>query len=451
MTQELRTRHNADQLYVRALSQALRRTWIEQPSVWLARDPDTEEKMLRDADIMSAVGMRQNKVAGRDWSLLARAEKAPLGPLAVHVGRELVLRIQNFAQSRRNLSRAFLTGQRWARIHGKTKVLKLGDGVERTWWVPIRLEDEDQRTYRKVVVRDESGPRPKMRGQWERWNTATQEWDVVSRADAVELIRHTYQDDQASLGFGRGLREALGWFWYAKEHVFGESLQAAERFGQGLVHAKINGIRNASTALPNSELIDEWRTILKDMVAAGVVVSDAEDAIEIITGGGEGWQLLESLRRELRTTITTLILGANLPTTADSGGSYALGDIQETATEELIRFDREVLQETLTDQLLRCLWTKNKANLVELGIYEEMPRFEIVQERREEPKERAEVAAIAHGMGLDLAIDDLYDKLGFRKPDQGETVLPPAPAPTQGMLPGLGMGEPLNQRPTPSA
>ena len=70
MTSELRTRNQSQQLYVRALSQAWRNTQqLHDPSVWLLRDPEVEEKMLRDADIAHAVGYRRHLIAGRTWKV----------------------------------------------------------------------------------------------------------------------------------------------------------------------------------------------------------------------------------------------------------------------------------------------------------------------------------------------------------------------------------------------
>jgi hypothetical protein len=304
-------------------------------------------------------------------------------------------------------------------------VLTLGDGKPRTWIVPTRLEDMDKRMFR--IVPDIHGD--ELAAHWESWDVFEQRWESESVTDARTTIRHVYQDDQATLGHGRALREALGWWWYAKEHVFQESLQAVERFAQGIIHAKIDGARDAATGKPNSQLISDWQDVLEDLRARHVLVSDAGDEIEVISGNAEGWQLMTDIRAELKATITTLILGANLTTTATEGGSYALAEVQENSTEALVQYDRETLEETLTDDLLGCVWYKNHANLVELGIHEQKPRFAITQEKRLDPKERAEVGAVLHGMGVDLSLDDLLEQTGFRKPEKGEDLIEGQTAP----------------------
>jgi hypothetical protein len=440
MTTELRARNQSQQLYVRALSTAWRNgVQIYDPSLWLLRDPELEEKMLRDADIAAAVSKRRMMIAGQQWSVLPKVEKSPRAPVAVAVASELLDNIERFFDARVNLARAFFSGSRFARIHLEAKVLKLGDGKPRTWLVPVRLEDMDKRYFRIVPKFDQRLNR--IEAHWERWNLGKQVFEVESAQDALRTIRHVYQDDQGSLGHGRGLREALGWWWYAKEHVFQESLQAVERFAQGILTAKVDGVRDANSGKPNTELITAWRDVLTDLRARNVLVYDSADQVEVVNMNGEGWQLLKTMRDELRATIATLILAANLPTQASEGGSYALSETQADSTETLIKSDREALEETLTRSLIGCLWHYNWINIGELQITEEQPKFSLQQESVQDPKMRADVANVLHGMGVDLSKDDVLDQTGFRKPEEGEDVIPGAAAPTPGMDPaGVGGG-----------
>lgn len=438
MTTELRLRNQAQQIYVRALSTAWRNNVeLHDPSIWLLREPEVEEKMLRDADIAHAVQYRRHMIAGQRWTCTPRVEGSPRAAMAVAVGNELLDGIKDFSQARLNLSRAFFSGSRFGYIHGKMRRLKIGDGVERDWWVPTNIEDRDKRVYRIVPNYDGQT----LSAHWERWDVGAAEFVVETVDDTAQTIRHVYQDDQASLGHGRALREALGWWWYAKEHVFQESLQAVERFAQGILTAKVDGARDAETGLPNTELINQWRNVLEDLRARNVLVYDASDTVEHVSMGGEGWQLLNTIRDELRSTIYTLILGANLTTSANEGGSYALAAVQENSTEALVQYDRETLEETLTDDLLGCVWFKNHANLVELGVADEKPRFSITQEKREDPKERAEVASVLNTMGVELSLEDVLEQTGFRQPDPGETIIEKA-APPADPFGGGGFGAP---------
>jgi len=438
MTQELRSRNQASQLYVRALGAAWRNgIELHDPSLWLIKEPEMEEKMLRDADIAHAVGFRRHLIAGRRWNVIPANEGNKRSALAVGVATHLLQQIEHFTQARLNLARAFFSGARFARIHGKVKTLTLGDGKARKWWVPTRLEDMDKRMFRITPVRDEGEPKI----QWKQWDLLKDDWRPLTVEEIALTVRHVYQDDQASLGHGRGLREALAWWWWAKEHVFRESLQAVERFAQGILTAQVDGIRDATTGLPNEELIRAWRDVLEDLRSRHVLVHDAGDKIETINGSGEGWQMLSTMRSELRSTIFTLVLGANLTTSASDGGSYALAEIQENSTEALIQYDRETLEETLTKSLLGAIWWKNHSNMVELGLLNEKPRFAITQEKRSDPQERAQVAQTLNSMGVELSLQDVLEQTGFRKPEAGEVVIP-AGGLAQSVMPTTGLDLP---------
>lgn len=443
MTTELRLQNQSQQLWTRAISGAWRnRPFINDPSLWLLRDPDAEEKMLRDADIAHAIGFRRHLIAGKEWACVAKDATSPRAELGIDVATRLLDNVCHFTDARLNLARAFFSGSRFARIHGTTKRMALGDGIDRVWWIPTKLEDMDKRMYRRVSAWDPVAE--KLEAHWERWHIGPDKFIAETEADAVQTVRHVYQDDQATLGHGRALREALGWWWYAKEHVFQESLQAIERFAQGIIHARVDGLRHGDTGVPNNQLVSDWVDLLEDLRGRHVLVSDKADEIDIISGNAEGWQMMHTIREELRSTIFTLVLGANLTTAANEGGSYALAEIQENSTEALIQYDRQTLEETLTKDLLGCIWFKNWPNMVELGLADDMPRFAITQEKKQDPKERAEVAAILNGMGVDLAADELYEQTGFTKPEPGEDIIEGSSAPAD-PFGAFGGGNPFGQ------
>ena len=437
MSTELRVRSQSQSEYNRARSAAWRnQIQLYDPSVWLVRDPEAEEKMLRDADIRHAIGMRRHMIAAHPWTLQARKESSAGAELSVEVGTELVECVRHLTDALLGLSRAFFSGSRFAKIHLEPKVMTIGDGKERTWLVPVRLEDLDKRGFRIV-------PNPQEKtASWERWDVWESMWKPETIDDARTTIRHVYEDDEASLGHGRALREALGWVWYTKTHVMQEWVQAVEKFAQGTIVAKVDGLRSADGALTNDVLMDNVVSTLEDMRARHVIAFDSKDEIEVLAGNADGWQLLETIEEKLRNSITTLVLGSPLPTTGagGDGGSRALGAIQENSTETLVQHDRAILEETLTDDLLGCIWAKNKPNLLELGIADDKPRWIITPEAPgQDPKERAEVAAVLNSMGVDLTAADVYEQTGFAKPEDGEDIIAgAAPQPAGAGIGGLG-------------
>jgi hypothetical protein len=444
MTSSLRLQTSAAQdQYVHDLSSAWSHTRLWDPSLWLTREPDIEEKMLRDADIAHALNYRSALIAGREWTVFPE-EEGDKGQLAVDTYTQLLKGIRKFTEGRQLLARAFFHGARFSRIIGQTRVMKIGDGKPRTWWVPIRLQDMDKRSFRRVPDRADGSDR--IFAHWERWHVGARKWVTETEEDALLTIRHVYLDDQATLGHGRALREALGWWWWAKTHILQESLVAAEKHGAGTLRMRIAGLKDAATALPNADLFSQAMAKLEHMRSRHVIVHDAEDDVDVIDGGGQGWQLLKELRDELKASIFTVVMGANLTTSADKGGSYALAEVQENSTEALIQLDRETLEETLTDDLLPCILYKNWPNFVEMGLDEEKVRVSLKQEKRQDPKERMEVATQLNAMGVDLAAEDLYEQAGYRKPTKGEDIIKgaePMPDPFGGGgFGGGGFGEP---------
>lgn len=421
MSTELRQYHTATELFVRDYSAAWRRTHLVHPSVWFARDPEVEEKMLRDPDIAHAVGLRKEQIAGRQWTVTPVFKNSPRASLAVGVATDLLAGIKRFTSAREALARAFFSGKRYARIKFEPRILRLGDGRARTWIVPVELEDMDQRMYRVENERDaQTGT---VRGWRYRWHAGPDQWVKETPDDDLRTIEHRYQDDMTKLGHGSALREALGWVWYAKTHIAQELISAAERYGQGVIRARIDGLADGESGVPNAQRVAQWVSLLENVRGRHVLVHDKKDDIDVVQMSGTGWELLDRLETKYRSSVLTLVLGANLTTAANDGGSYALAEVQENSTESRIQNDREMMEETLTDELLGPVWYYNRANLVELGISDEKPRFSIKQEKRLDPQVRANVASVLAGMGVELSLDDVLEQTGMRRPEQGEPTI----------------------------
>jgi hypothetical protein len=109
---------------------------LHDPSLWLLREPELEEKMLRDADIAHALQYRRHQIAGQRWTCMPRVENQPRAPIAVRSPPSSSTASRASPSARLNLARAFFSGARFARIHGKPRTLTIGDGKPRTWWCP---------------------------------------------------------------------------------------------------------------------------------------------------------------------------------------------------------------------------------------------------------------------------------------------------------------------------
>lgn len=442
MLEQFAQRSSASQVsYTRGLSAVWRnQVQLYDPSVWLAREPEIEEKMLRDPDIAHAVAFRKEMIAGRQWTVIPKSKQSPRAPIAVAIYTDLLGRIKNFTAARESLARAFLSGSRYAKIHGKPMQLPIGDGRMRTWIVPTWLEDYDKRMFRPVPKMDTATQR--IDTHLERWHVGKDLWVKESVEDGVNTIHHVYQDDQSTLGHGRGLREALGWVWYTKTNVQQEYITYLERRAQGLVEVKVDGLRDADSGLPNEEVQDRYVETIKSLMARHVLAHDSRDEVTIIETTGSGSDPFEKFLDRCEKWVLKLVLSAHLPTSADKGGSFALSKTQENSQEMRFQFDREHMEETLTDGLLGWIEYWNWPNIIELGLADERPKFSIVQEEKLDPMVRAGIIQSMHTAGVPISMSDIYEQTGLRAPEPGEPILagalPAMPDPFGGGFGGGG-------------
>lgn len=421
--------NGAQTAFVQALTTAYRsRVQLWNPVVWENREQELEEKMFRNGDIRGALSLRYSLVAGRTFTILPRNPRAANAPMALLVANQLLAGIAKFTEARKLLASACFSGARFARIEWMPRELDLGDGQLRTWLVPVGLRDADVRTYR--IAPDWKPNEDELRSYWQRWSIPRGKWIDETTEDDLDTIRHVYGNRQGSLGYGDGLKDALGWWWYAQTEIFADSLAAVARFAQGMTTVKVRGARDAA-GLPNPELMDAWRKVIEEMRGNNILVLDAQDEVQHIEMNAAGHQMLADIRRELRSTIYTLVLGANLTVAADSGGSFALGTVQKDNQDSVIQGDRDALEESLGRYLIGNAFARNRPNLVELGIGDEddIPLLSLAEEQKREPLERIQVAEAATRVGLPISQAETYDAIGFSPPEEGEPVLTPPAAP----------------------
>lgn len=394
-------------IYVQALSAAYRAgRRIYDPEFALRQDPEIYEKIRRDAVIAQALTFRKHLIAGRSWNIEPSGTE-PADKKAAVVVRELIAKIERLSSTLFNLAEAVVRGSAYALIIGRRMTLRIADFPPMTWWVPVRLKDVDRRRFRQVV--DDDG-----NSHWEFWSVKRYRWEKLENPGW--FVRHIYDDTEPSLGYGRGLLEALYFYNYAKQVALERGLQGLERWAMGILLAAVDSLRVNSNTTDSDDLVQQWIDTVNAMRSQHVLVYDKNDSFSVLTGGGEGWQIVREILEYLDNAMRTLILGANLPTSATEGGSFALGQVQENSTEALVQYDRRLLEETLTRDLVGRVLDMNRANFVSLGLPLDRPRFNIAQEKREDPSSSIQVIATAISAGISLRRDEVYQKIGFTPP-----------------------------------
>ena len=407
--------------YSRDLSNALEtRVFVSDPSFALNSDQRVYEKVRRDAVTAHAIQQRRHLVAGRGYTITP-ASKREVDVRAAGIVETLIDQIHGFSQARFELADAVFRGSTYAFMDGGFQTLSVEDeGTPMDWWVPNRLIDVDRRRFRLARVQQPGEIETHL--QWHMWSVERQQWEPLTNPQW--FVKNVYDDTEDTLSYGRGLIDALHYYQASKMRVLQEGLSAAERFGQGWIDVGVDSLRPGSAVETNQAVADAYLEQIEKQRARFAFVHAKEDEVKLMTGAGEGWQLIKELLGYLDTSIRVLVLGSNLPSSATEGGSYALAQVQENTTEALIQFDRQILSESLTRDLVGLVWALNATNLRVLGLSgAKPPALAIRQEKREDPTENVAVISQAVAAGIPLRKDEVYERLGFTPPEADDDVL----------------------------
>jgi hypothetical protein len=412
--------------YGRDLSTAVRGrgSWVHDPSFSLGTDDMVYEKVRRDAVTMQAMTFRKHLITGRRV-VIEPASETENDKRVASIVEEIIDQVGMFSDARFNLSEAVFRGSSYAFIEGEwVEGIRLAGEQPMTWWIPRRLVDVDRRRFRLRPVANPEDP-SEITVTWFLWSVSRQQWEPLENPEW--FVKHAYQRTEDTLTYGRGLLDSLHYYQASKMRVLQEGLSACERFGQGFIKVAMDSMERpgqTQAGTDNDSVAKEYLRRIDQQRARHAFVHDKADDVSVLGGFGEGWQLIKEMLAHLDNAIRTLVLGSNLPTSATSGGSFALAEIQENSTEALVQFDRELLSETLTRDLVGLVWSLNADNLRRMGMGGvRMPTLRILQEKREDPQTNAQVIAQALAAGITLRRDEVYDKLGFTQPMPGDEII----------------------------
>lgn len=412
--------------YVQALESAyLRRTWIPERDFATLQDDEILDKVLVDPVIRKALTYRKHLVAGRDWFFEPGADDLA-AKLAAKAAEALFRKIAKFAEARFLLSDSIFRGRSHAFIHGhEIELDALGDGRRATWWAPIRLQDIDKFRFRRAP----DDPGRSVTSHWQLRSLTRHEWERVEHPEW--FVWHLYDDAERNMGYGRGLLEALYFFWYFKSVAMKEGMHGLERWSSGIVVASIDSSMAASHTNDTATQRENMERELHKQRSRHEFIKDKADTIEVLTGGMEGHQIVMDVVNYCDNAIVGLLLGSVMPTGGGSGdvGSFARAKVEESSTEALVQFDRTILEETITRDVLGLTWAINKPTLQALGLGDApMPAFRLLQEQRDDPNKTAQIIQTALASGIPLKREEVYARLGFSPPSEGDAVIEPRPA-----------------------
>lgn len=419
---------NAD-LYNHALSNAYR-VWtrLYDPAYGLARDPAIYTKVRRDATIAQAIDTRLHMVASRDWHI-EPGDDSQESRRAASICEKLMRAIKDFGESRLILAQNVFHGRSYAFIEGARQTRTFGDDVARKWFVPLRLRDLDPRRIRFVphIEQVEFGTQRPDQKLWvtqEMWSVVRQQYEEIKPEHRKQFISIIRLNQEANLGYGFPLMDSIYFLWWMKSICWREGLQGLERWSQGVVIGKVDSTREGGVDRTNDDIRDELFDSLKNMRSRHVLVVDKETDIDVRDGGGSGHNMVMDFIKYMDDKLLALILGSVLPFGGgDAGGSYARARVESDTSSGVIQYDRDKLDNALTDDLIQFIWDQNYQNFAALGLRgATIPKFVTDLSNKNDPAQSAAIITQLAQAGLPLKLEEVYSKVGMTMPSVDDEV-----------------------------
>lgn len=396
--------------------------YVQDPDPALAKDSLFWDKCDANASIRGARDFRRHLIAAPRILLKPRTPRdAPLVPYV----RALLARQERFDAMVFGLADAFCRGLVVGRMLGDfEEVDLLGDGNVRRYYLvkSVKIMTRGRWQLQRVV---EDG---QVYYRWALWDFELGRWRAPP--DENFYIFHKYQDSEDQL-YGRDLGAALYHLAYS-DHILDEaSLDTAERFGAPWIKVTLNGeIGGHSTegsAMPAfAGMASSVGSLIAKMRAKNFLVCDDRLKMELITADLRGADFIQKVREEIKNDIRILLLGSNLPTNATSGGSFALASVQDESTRRIVAFDRKLLGETISEQLVARLVMWNKPTLATIPAGDgsgrsmadlEPPIVELADEEVRDVQDRQASLQMAQLAKLRVRRADLHDLAQFEQPE----------------------------------
>ena len=449
MTVPLQQRSANSWLYPQALSGVHRADRLWDPDFALGQEADIWEKVRRDPVILHGMTSRFHKIAGGGWHVEPAGKGEKERRLAA-IFEDIIDRVGGISEALLELACAVVKSMSVSFIQNDgRKMLSLADGPKLPWLLPVRLRDVDKRRFQKHVTTDMVKDQPVIKPQWKFWSVARGKWEDWTNRDF--FVKHVYWDSEDRLGYGRGLLEAIYFWHYAKTQLFEFGLQGLERWASGLLGFEFDPAKRGKPGEDNETMQDRILDRLKEFKSRHVAAWMVGEKMSLLEGGTGQGSLIIEWKRDLDQDIMCLLAGQFLGTGAgpsDQGTSARAGQEAEEAN-YIIGHDQKSLGETITRDLFAWIWKHNYPNFMALGLADaKMPKFILRSKTREDPGTAAQEAIALSQAGLDLKLEDVYERTGWPQPGPGDAIFKAAaPAGMPGMPPGDSGGAPGSQKP----
>lgn len=482
---------------------------IADPSYALREDLDIWEVAQRDPKVYQGIQQRLNSIAGRQWRVMPAGDsKRKAAKIKAGIIDAMLRKIPHFQDARRRLAQSVFRAQATELITGRREWLSLNDQPSMLWWVCTGLKNIDHRrfvmrpiretkkdgtvrvrgqlymsvvpTYQAIPTsgkqKNRTSPSSGLRGQFDGLDKPVKHEGLwygryVPVNNPEWFIRIVYDDEEARLGFGRGIQDAIYFTLWVKSIVLREGLQGLERFVHGVPVLTLDPSKRGATDQTSEQIRDAALAAVNKMRSGHAYAVNAGETLEFKEPGGTGHQMVMGFLEYLDRSLMSVITGASLRSGGDPGqtGSYASDAAGMEVQDAVVQYDRDKIDEDIGLDLIGLLCKLNRPQFQKLGELihepgladEPNPIFVTVVKRHLSPLEEMQVVQGASQVkGLDLLKSEVYENIGKSMPEENDDVLkggsaipepPPQVDPATGMpLPG-GMPEPDmdDQQPNP--
>jgi hypothetical protein len=457
---------------------------VRDPSYALSQDVDIYEIMLRDPKVHQGVQDRLTSVAGPDWRVFPfNNSKDPADIALAKLVDDAFRFVPHFAETRMRLATAIFRGQSCELMTGKRKRIRLGMmRVAEPVWMMNETKNIDPRRF---TIRPRRTELPNGKTQidadlymstiptWANPPVADTDYMRASNLSAYGyrkvdhpewLIRVIYGNDEASLGFGRGLDNPIYFYHWLKQILLREGLQGVERWAQGIVVGTLDPDAPGS---PDAQTTEAQKTAMLDaltkMRSRHVYVQGKHDDIQVVTGGGEGHQMVMGMIDYIDDCIMAVCTGAVLMSSksnAGDAGSHARDEVGANTQNKIVASDQKKIDEDISTWAVG-LWVRQNWKLIcKYGLQNaRLPQIKTVQPKASDPDKFATRVSAMWQANPKFKVrkDEAYEGLGLTPVNEEEDEWVEGADPAAAAGPGdpndpsAMMMEPGQGAPTPQA
>lgn len=429
-TNPLLTRSVSDALYDYSLSSAYRTAWVYEPSFALARTPDVWEIVRNDVSFSASFDRYCNNVT-KPWHVeAAKKSKDKKDQQYAGIVEDAIGQIFDFDTSRWILSEAALLGRKYAFIESERRSISLDGTQEMDWIVPTFIKDIDRRRFRWVptvtVSSSPSTPNTKVQGTGDTttrttslgfYNSISTRWEDVNPSFRNCLIEYIWYNTEDRVGYGRGWLEQVYFAHYMKTNAIQKIADGLDRWAKGIWVVKLDGLRNASTAKTNDDLVTAAKTMIQTMRSDNIGVMENVDDIKVWESTGTGHEMGMSFIDYWDNGVERLLNGSTRPAGlgGQKTGARAQSETEEDTSEAHYQPARDRIDAVINRDLIGWFISQplNRQNLKKLGLLDaKRPVYHTRQEKKQSIADVVQSASMFLDRGLPLNEQELYERAG---------------------------------------